>query len=207
MLLASLGTAIMAQAMAIDLGTHGPVYPIEEPDLLEALAAQVQQKIDSGEWARIQREAQTRVIQNAQAPKPVAGLGVSRQARHWTFDPSIVLSEAITDREGRILFPAGTRVNPLDVVDLAEPLLFFDARDDAQVALAAAVIEQRAGAVTPVLVGGAWAPLAESWQRRVYFDQSGILSQRFGLSSVPALVTQDGALLRIDELPVTGEGN
>jgi len=24
---------------------------------------------------------------------------------------------------------------------------------------------------------------------------------------VPALVTQDGALLRIDELPVTGEGN
>ena len=120
MLLASLGTAIMAQAMAIDLGTHGPVYPIEEPDLLEALAAQVQQKIDSGEWARIQREAQTRVIQNAQAPKPVAGLGVSRQARPWTFDPSIVLSEAITDREGRILFPAGTRENPPDVVDLAE---------------------------------------------------------------------------------------
>jgi conjugal transfer pilus assembly protein TraW len=33
----------------------------------------------------------------------------------------------------------------------------------------------------------------------VFYDQQGSLSRRFGISGVPALVTQEGRRLRIDE--------
>lgn len=196
------GLAVLGKAWALDLGTHGPVYGITESDFLQAITAKVQQKVESGEWARIQEEARARIAANVQTPPPVEGLAVSRAPRQWHFDPSIALSESITDQDGKILFPAGTRVNPLEVVDLPAALLFFDARDPAQIVVAEAVIDELAGAVTPILTGGGWAQLATVWQRRVYFDQSGILTHRFRIERVPALVTQDGLQLRIDELPV-----
>ena len=37
---------------------------------------------------------------------------------------------------------------------------------------------------------------------RVYYDQRGLLVQRLGIHQVPALVTQEGRMLRIDELKV-----
>ena len=39
------------------------------------------------------------------------------------------------------------------------------------------------------------------WRRPVYYDQQGVLTTRLGIRQVPALVTQDGRRLRIDELP------
>jgi conjugal transfer pilus assembly protein TraW len=38
------------------------------------------------------------------------------------------------------------------------------------------------------------------WQRPVFYDQQGLLVRRLGIRQVPALVTQDGRRLRIDEL-------
>jgi conjugal transfer pilus assembly protein TraW len=37
----------------------------------------------------------------------------------------------------------------------------------------------------------------------VYFDQQGLLIRRLGITQVPALVSQEGLHLRIDELEVT----
>ena len=195
-----------ASAEAIDLGVYGPTYPIAEPDFIVDLTDQVQSKVDSGEWAQIEREAQTRILNNVTTPPPVRGLDVAREARTRLFDPSIVLSESITDNHGRILFPAGLRVNPLEVVSLTEPLLFFDARDEDQLLIAVEVIDRYEGMVTPILVGGSWSELAQAWERQVFFDQGGIMAARLGLQYVPALVTQDGQYLRIDELPVATAG-
>jgi len=36
----------------------------------------------------------------------------------------------------------------------------------------------------------------------VFFDQQGLLVRRLGIRQVPALVTQEGKRLRIDELKV-----
>ena len=49
----------------------------------------------------------------------------------------------------------------------------------------------------------AYLDLMQAWRRPVYFDQHGRLTRQFGVTQVPALVSQDGARLRIDELETT----
>ena len=44
--------------------------------------------------------------------------------------------------------------------------------------------------------------LMKAWRIPVYYDQAGTLTRRFGIRQVPALVSQDGLRLRIDELEI-----
>ncbi len=190
-------TSVQAQ----DLGVIGPVYPIAEPSLLDVILAKLRAASEDGTLARLQREALTRIRQGIDDPAPVAGLVRTRHPRHFHHDPSIVVQEAISDAEGRVVVPPGTVVNPLDTVPLSQALLFFDARDRDQVAEARKLIDARHGQVKPILTGGSYLELMRRWRRPVYYDQQGVLTTRLGIRQVPALVTQDGRRLRIDELP------
>lgn len=58
------------------------------------------------------------------------------------------------------------------------------------------------GRVKPVLVAGSYLELMQAWQRPVYVDQQGRLTRQLGITQVPALVSQEGARLRIDELEI-----
>jgi conjugal transfer pilus assembly protein TraW len=188
-------------AHAQDLGVIGPVYPIAEPNLLEVILGKLRAAGEDGTLARLQRESLAKVRRGVEDPAPVAGLARTRQPRHFHHDPSIVVQEAIRDAEGRVVVPPGTVVNPLDTVPLSQALLFFDARDGDQVAGARKLIDARHGQVKPILTGGSYLELMRRWRRPVYYDQQGVLTTRLGIRQVPALVTQDGRRLRIDELP------
>jgi conjugal transfer pilus assembly protein TraW len=39
-----------------------------------------------------------------------------------------------------------------------------------------------------------------AWRTPVYYDQQGVLTRRLGIQQVPALVSQEGLRLRIDEM-------
>jgi conjugal transfer pilus assembly protein TraW len=190
-------TSVQAQ----DLGVIGPVYPIAEPSLLDVILAKLGAASDDGTLARLKREALARIRQGIDDPAPVPGLVRTRHPRHFHHDPSIVVQEAIRDADGRVVVPPGTVVNPLDTVPLSQALLFFDARDRDQVAEARKLIDARHGQVKPILTGGSYLELMRRWRRPVYYDQQGVLTTRLGIRQVPALVTQDGRRLRIDELP------
>ena len=101
-----------------------------------------------------------------------------------------------------MLFPAGTRKNPLEIVSLSKHLLFFDARDARQVRQARALMANYQGRVKPILTGGSYLELMKSWRVPVFYDQLGILTRRFGITQVPALVSQDGLRLRVDEMEI-----
>ncbi|MBK8324891.1 MAG: hypothetical protein IPL06_20020 [Betaproteobacteria bacterium] len=53
--------------------------------------------------------------------------------------------------------------------------------------------------VKPILVAGL-LDLIRRWKRPVFFDQGGALVARLGIRHVPALVSQDGLRLRVDEV-------
>jgi conjugal transfer pilus assembly protein TraW len=124
------------------------------------------------------------------------------RARTYYFDPTITLSKDLATPEGQLISPAGTVVNPLTIVSLSKALLFFDAREKDQVSMAKKTIDRLQGKVKPILTGGSYMDLMRSWKKQVYYDQSGVLVTKLGIRQVPALVTQEGNKLRIDELEV-----
>lgn len=187
---------------AEDLGTIGPTYPISEPHLLSFIEQRLREKERSGELARLAEQARARGAEAVTQPKAVAGLRTTETARSFYFDPSFTLDRNILDAQGHLLFAAGLRKNPLEVVSLSKHLLFFDARDRRQVARARELIATYQGKIKPILTAGSYLDLMKSWRTPVYYDQQGVLTRRFGIAQVPALVSQEGMRLRIDELEV-----
>lgn len=184
----------------VQLGTLGPTYAITEPHLLDFIAQRLREKEQSGELQQLMQEARRRAVAHVQQPPPVDGLRATTTPRSYRWDPAFTLDRNLVDAQGRLLHAAGTRHNPLDVVSLSRQLLFFDARDPRQLKRAQALLAARPGGIKPVLTGGSYLDLMQQWQRPVYHDQHGLLTRRLGIQQVPALVSQDGRTLRIDEL-------
>ena len=188
---------------AMDVGVIGPTYEISEPHLLQMIEQRLREKERSGELGRLEAEARKRGIATVKNPPPVTGLRPTDTMRTFYFDPSFTLDRNIFGPQGELLFAAGTRKNPLEVVSLSRHLLFFDARDPRQVGRARQLIALYQGRVKPILVGGSYLDLMQSWHVPVYYDQQGLLTRRLGITQVPALVSQEGRRLRIDELAVS----
>ena len=192
-----------ADARAMDLGVIGPTYEISERHLLQMIEQRLREKERSGELGRLEAQVRERGIATVKNPPPVTGLRATETVRTFYFDPSFTLDRNILGPQGELLFAAGTRKNPLEVVSLSRHLLFFDARDPRQVGRARQLIALYQGRVKPILVGGSYLDLMQSWHVPVYYDQQGLLTRRLGITQVPALVSQEGLRLRIDELAVS----
>lgn len=188
--------ALPATLQARDYGQRGTVFPVIERDLLEQIHSRLTQMERSGETARLNHELKRRTIARVNRPDPVAGLVRASEARRWSFDPTITLAADIRGAKGELIHAAGTRVNPLDSVQLRADLLFLDGDDPDQLAWA---LKQDANAKL-ILVRGAPLELMKARQRRFYFDQGGKLTAKFGIRSVPARVRQDGRLLEVSEI-------
>jgi conjugal transfer pilus assembly protein TraW len=187
-------------ARAQDLGVIGPVFPIAEPSLLEVILSKLREAEATGVLARIQRETQANVKRGIEQPAPVERITKTIKARSFYYDPSIVVPYAIADAEGKVIVTPGTRVNPLDTVSLSKALLFIDARDPAQVGRARSILDERGGKVKVILTGGSYLDLMRRWKRPVFYDQQGALSEKLGIRHVPALVSQEGKKLKIEEI-------
>ena len=200
-------TALVAAAVLLsfaagaqDLGVIGPVYPITEPSLLEVILSKLREAEVTGVLARLQRDTQANVKRGIEQPAPVAKITKTIKARSFYYDPSIVVPYAITDAEGKVIVAPGTKMNPLDTVSLSKTLLFIDARDAAQVGRARSILDERGGKVKVILTGGSYLDLMRRWKRPVFYDQQGQLTDKLGIRHVPALVSQEGKRLRIDEI-------
>jgi conjugal transfer pilus assembly protein TraW len=200
MAFAVVALALSGAVQAQDLGVIGPVYPIAEPSLLEVILAKLREAESTGLLARLQRDTQAKVKRGVEEPAPVAGITKTTRPRSFYYDPSIVVPYAITDADGRVIVAPGTKVNPLDTVSLSKALVFIDARDAAQIAHARKLLDERAGRVKLILTGGSYLDLMRRWKLPVFFDQQGSLTEKLGIRHVPAIVTQEGKRLRIDEL-------
>ncbi len=185
---------------AEDLGTIGPTYEITERDLIEVIKDKFRRMEMTGELARMQDDYKRQVVDAIEHPKPVPGIAAAQTARTYYLDPTWTVDRSVVDEKGNVLFPAGTRVNPFDFDRLSTTLLFFDARDKKQVAFAKRFMAESKLPVKPILIAGAPLKLMREWKREVFYDQGGALSKRFSIAQSPAVVTQEGKRLRVDEV-------
>lgn len=187
---------------AADAGTIGPTYDIAEPHLLHMIEQRLRAKERAGEMAKLMEQARARGTDAVQHPEPVTAVHATTSPRTFYVDPSYTLERNVLGSQGELLFPAGTRFNPLDVVTLSRHLLFFDARDSKQVHRAQELTARYQGKVKAILTGGSYLDLMKAWRLPVYYDQQGVLVHKLGITQVPAIVSQEGRRLRIDEVKV-----
>jgi len=187
-------------AQAEDLGVIGKTYDIAERDLIKAMKDKLRQMEKTGELAKKQDEYKNRVMSGIEHPRPIPGIQATETANTHYYDPSIVTDKDIADATGKILYPRGTRVNPLDYIGWNKYLLFVDGRDQKQLDLTKRITAASDRPVKLVLVAGEPLNLMRKWKTQVYYDQGGILTRRFAITRVPAMVRQEGRRLRIDEL-------
>lgn len=193
-------SVIPSYSLASDLGVVGPTYEIAERDLIEVMKDKFRRMERTGELAKVQENYKKQVLDAVEKPKPVPGIKNTETAHTYFVDPTWTLDRNVVDEKGNLLFPSGTKVNPLDYAPLTQQLLFFDQRERSQVAFAKRFIDQSTSRVKPILVGGEPLKLMRQWKREVYYDQGGVLSRTFLLKHSPAIVSQDGKRLRIDEI-------
>lgn len=186
---------------AEELGQIGPVYPIGEESALDTILNRLKEKERTGELKRIQREAIKRSVASAKNPRPVDGLTTVQERAQRLIDPTVTYNRAVTTDDGKIVVPAGSKINPLLVTNLSKRLVFFDGRDRAQAEAVRKMVAKAGPKVKPILVAGSWFDTSKAWKTQVYYDQQGKLSQRFGIKAVPSVISQQGAMLLVEEVP------
>lgn len=203
-LVASSAWPVVEGALAHDHGVMGQTWGIVEPDLLATIDRRLKTMQADGSIERMQAALRVKAQERVRNPLPVAGIGAVREARSWTFDPSIVLDQDVRDQKGRLVAQAGQRVNPLSFVAMKTDLVFIDGRDDAQVDWAM----KRWSAQNAKIIFVAGSPFDRMGEkkRRFFFDQQGKLTSHFGIAHVPAVVAPQGEVLRISEIEMPGAG-
>lgn len=201
-----IGLVIPTLATAKDLGRVANTFEIIEEPFSQMMKRKLEQIDMEQERKKMESIARDRV----ENPIPVAGIIESQESRTFYYDPTYTLEEDAVLPCGKVLHKAGTKVNPLDHMDLNRRLFFVDSRKENQIEWLEKqlnnsinnqkeIIEDRV-----ILVGGnvfkLKEKLGEKHADKVYFDQSGELTTKFGIKSVPAVALQEDKKIRIDEI-------
>jgi conjugal transfer pilus assembly protein TraW len=179
-----------------DYGVHGHLFDIAEESLLKEIMAKLELAKENGTLEKLQQQFTEKVKAKVLRPTPVANLYKATTNRSWTYNPIYTQETDIIDDKGMVIIAAGTSVNALEKLKWGEPLIFIDGEDKEQIQWA----KGKHGKV--VLTNGAPLDLGKELNRPVYFDQNGILCRRFKIEAVPAIIEQDGLLLKVSEVRV-----
>lgn len=187
-------------AIAKDLGLIGPSYPIIERDLIEVIHGRIQKKIEAGELDAL-HEGLIEDSKNYAARPPGTALPRAEVYRAVEINPVYTLEQDIIDADGKVLFKAGTQVNPLTLKPLTKMLCFIDGDDLQQVTwlVTHCAADSRNKLI---LVNGDFLAITQQLDRRLYFDQQGFLVDRFTIQSLPAVIRQSGEVLYLEEFPI-----
>lgn len=199
-----------------NLGVYGQVYTIAEPDLLTFIHDRLLQFKQDGRLKKMQVNFENKVAQHVIRPTPVAGVSNASsdsKTKIFYYTPNFTLQQNIYDMNGKLLFPAGTQINPLNKKQVAavapqavipqfnETLIFINADSTSQVAWTKKQIKLIKGIYKIILVKGNLKTASDALGR-IYFDQDGVLCHQFGINRVPAILTRASNRLKIIESPV-----
>lgn len=177
----------------------GPVHPVVEPDVIEWMKERAREIFTPAKLAEMKEEQQSATRRYLKNPPGVSLPRAREPATRWV-DLSVTVPYDLRDHEGRLIHPAGTRINPLEWRALTRTLVFFDATDHEQVMWVERTAEAEEWRIKPIAVAGQPIALWRAWQHPVSFDQQGLLVAKLGIQHLPALVRQEGLHLRIDEV-------
>jgi conjugal transfer pilus assembly protein TraW len=190
---------------AKDLGVFGELFEIAEENLLEQIQSKLLQLEKTGYWETAKKKIQRKVKEMILHPQAINGITHTKKTRIFSFDPAITVSRDLRDHRGHVFAKKGERFNPLEKINFSKSLLFIDGGDEDHINWAISKIKdyQTVGhdRAKIILVKGSPLELQKRLHRDIYFDQQGILTSKFGIKHVPAVVFQkaDEKFLTITE--------
>ena len=188
-------------AKAKDFGVVGRTSEIKEVDAIEEIKGKLSDMEARGELNEHNERMKKEVSDRIKSPKSL-NLGRASEVREYEYDPSIEVKEDLKDARGIVFHRKGTKVNPLDVVSMPYELIFFDGEDEDQLKYVIKKYEESEIKPKLILTGGSPVKLEEEYKLDFYFDQRGVLIKQLGIKVVPAIVMQDGKVLKIREVMV-----
>ena len=188
-------------AKAKDFGVVGRTSEIKEVDAIEEIKGKLSDMEARGELDEHNERMKKEVSDRIKSPKSL-NLGRASEVREYEYDPSIEVKEDLRDARGIVFHRKGTKVNPLDVVSMPYELIFFDGEDEDQLKYVIKKYEESEIKPKLILTGGSPIKLEEEYKLDFYFDQRGVLIKQLGIKAVPAIVMQDGKVLKIREVMV-----
>lgn len=173
-----------------DLGVRGDVEEILERDLIEV----IKEKVAAIDWAKKKEES----IERFWTKQQFIDLGVARKSTVKEIDPTVVLTSDLKDPSGKVLVPAGTRINPLEQTAFTQAVIVFDATDSKQVAVVdqeLKILETKYSKVTLISTQfatddgwGFYKNITKRYSKPVYKLTPEILN-RFEIERVPSVIT------------------
>lgn len=168
---------------------RGTTYQIIEPDLL----LEIQQKAQQVNWQKLQKDIKL--------TQDIAHLPIATQDKSYYHTPIAVLPFEVKDQDGKILYPQGFKFNPLKYISLANELIVLGSANHLQ----------RVSRLSDV-VSLDDTLLISNMDTRVFIQQTGkhafLLTQeaakRLGIKRVPAVISQQGDSLLIQEYAPRG---
>lgn len=197
---------LVFNAEAKSFGVVGETFPVAETSFLTLIETRLSMLSANGELNTLNQQWVNTVANHADRPSPLRLSRTLRSKSHY-YVPEVVLSHAITDSSGRVLYPVGTQVNALQKLPSYSPCwMFFNGDDEAQLRWA---LKNKSGCTNPkmILTGGAVSQAEQKLNAVIYFDQAGRISQKLEIASVPAIVRREGDQLRIDEQAIKENGD
>lgn len=167
-----------------DLGVYGPTEQIGEKSMLEL----IYERIAKVDWRAKASEISERALRYDGFDIPT-----SKEDNSYYIDPSIVLADDIKDESGKVVFPAGTTVNPVDVIPLTGRYIFINGDDPAQVKFALADDYRMM-----ILVKGNVKKLMKGQTKR-FFIANDMLIKKYAISAVPSIISQEQRYIRVDQ--------
>jgi conjugal transfer pilus assembly protein TraW len=195
-------------AIAKDFGKQGASFEIKE----EGLQAMIKRKLADLNLQEHYQKMQDLAKKRIEEPKAIENITRASKTITYNFDPSYVLDIDVYLPSGKLLYPIGTTVNPLDHLDWDDRLIFLDGTDQQQLAWVTKnylnskeVSEEGSPDNKIVLVAGKPLELEQKIEHPVYFDQFGALTKKFNIAHVPAIIEQDGKYLKVTEVNIEGK--
>ena len=188
-----------------DFGIQGPVVEIQERDLIELM----QERAMAIDWEEQKKGAENRFWSNQQ--QQMNWLPPVTQTITREMDPHVVVTSDITDAEGNVITPAGTRINPLEIVPFRLGLIIFDATDPKQVELVLSERERLLKRVevreailmtTQLDTSNGWeqyAAVSNELEQELFLLTPDV-KERFEIGRVPTIVEPGDNAFRITEI-------
>ncbi len=185
---------LSSYSVARNLGTQGHTWEIIEDDIL----LYIQEQLEKLDLEKLKRGMTDKTTKTVEEPDPVSFIEDSQDERLYSYDPTYILDKDIYDHKGKLLYHKGFKINPLEKIPLRERLIFINGNNKYQINYALKIRKDTPSKI--ILTSGKPLELQRKEKVWIYFDQRGVLTSKFGISKVPAIVEQEGLKLKIKEV-------